>query len=86
MELKPNLGVALDFAKLRLGQSPKACLFSELQSAWSADTLRFGYGTSCLQQLQELPQTYFGAMRHCLVCSSTVGAQFRHQQCFCVSE
>ena len=27
-----------------------------------------------VQQLQKLLQTYFGAMRHCLVCSSTVGA------------
>jgi len=28
MELEPNLGVALDFAKLSLGQSPNNCLLS----------------------------------------------------------
>ena len=27
-----------------------------------------------VQQLQELLQTYFGAMRHCLVCGPTVDA------------
>jgi hypothetical protein len=38
---------------------------SELRSAWSTDiTLRFGHGTACLQQLQELLQTCFGAMCH----------------------
>ena len=29
-----------------------------------------------VQQLQELLQTYFGAMRHCLVCKTTVDATY----------
>jgi hypothetical protein len=67
MGVEPNLGVALDFAKLCAWLTAKTTIYSSKLDCGLATGLH-------VSQLRKLLQTYFGARRHCLVCSSTVVA------------